>query len=377
MRSFRFAQILPVVLLLAGVMARADGLSTWHLRYATRSNDSTIAGIAFGNGQFVAPLVYPQSPYAPSILRSVNGSQWARYVPLGSASFDSVSGKFVNGWFFFRGSASTDGLNWVQSGAPNRFAFNGSYFIGEFNVSTNGLQWTPVGAPNLQVNDTAFGRGLFVNVGSSYPPQASVIWTSPDGFIWTYQREMPGEAIHHVVFGNGRFVASAYYANKGVNLVSTDGLAWNTVSNVPPAWEFLNGQFLGPLNETNFSTSVDGISWTTNNFAPDRFLRAITFGSGTYVAVAWNGTNYSHEIWQSDPITNAPPVAPGLSVATYPGLTVTGSVGSPHRIEYRSNLEPTNTWHTLTNTTLPMSPWLFIDTQATTGQSRFYRAVAE
>jgi hypothetical protein len=71
-----------------------------------------------------------------------------------------------------------------------------------------------------------------------------------------------------------------------------------------------------------------------------------------------------------------PPQTPAtLGLKTYPGLTIQGDVGRPYRIDYTESLNGTN-WIGLTTLFLPSSPYLFVDTNATTSAQRFYRAVA-
>jgi hypothetical protein len=71
--------------------------------------------------------------------------------------------------------------------------------------------------------------------------------------------------------------------------------------------------------------------------------------------------------------TDAP--SPQLDIKTYAGLLVRGSVGSRYLIEYRDVLDNTMTWLPLTNIVLPISPYLFTDTNSPSASKRFYRAV--
>jgi len=64
--------------------------------------------------------------------------------------------------------------------------------------------------------------------------------------------------------------------------------------------------------------------------------------------------------------------APSLNIALYPGLTVTGTPGKAYNISYASAVDAT-TWTSLTNITLPASPYLFFDTNSATSTARFYR----
>ncbi|HWN97190.1 MAG TPA: hypothetical protein VNT99_19320 [Methylomirabilota bacterium] len=70
--------------------------------------------------------------------------------------------------------------------------------------------------------------------------------------------------------------------------------------------------------------------------------------------------------------------AASLALKMYPGLMITGSVGTPYRIDYADVLDrtPTTTnWHALTTIFLPTSPHFYVDSSPTNVLSRFYRAV--
>ena len=58
----------------------------------------------------------------------------------------------------------------------------------------------------------------------------------------------------------------------------------------------------------------------------------------------------------------------------YPVLTIVGEVGKNYRIEATSDLVDTNVWTTLTNLTLPSSPYDFMDKSTPQPLRRFYRA---
>ncbi len=66
-----------------------------------------------------------------------------------------------------------------------------------------------------------------------------------------------------------------------------------------------------------------------------------------------------------------------LGIGSYPGITVTGKVGQAYRIDYATQLSPTN-WTTLKYVTLPTaSPYLILDNSPQSGnQQRFYRAIS-
>jgi hypothetical protein len=96
---------------------------------------------------------------------------------------------------------------------------------------------------------------------------------------------------------------------------------------------------------------------------------AQTIGNGVAAYVLANGP---HFITQSN--TNA---TSQLGIATYPAITVTGTVGQAYHIDYATSLAPTN-WTTLKFVTLPTSkPYLIYDNTALgVNPQRFYRAVS-
>ena len=389
MRSFSLAARLVLLFLaLASPLGLkgADPLSTWHLRYAAFPENLHVSGIAYGNGVFVATIT---NDNPRTVLRSSDGREWTRYLPSSQAS-GRYSVKFVGGLFFSDNAASSDGLVWTNSSAPRFFASSGSQFVGVYGggygdatyVSTNGIEWRFVGTYNgVGFSDIAFGSGQYVVMGVTVPdPSYNVILSSTDGISWAFRRYSRDRNLNgNIVFGNGRFVAPF---SEATNLISTDGITWNAVQTDFQPWRFLGGLFVSRTG-TNFFTSINGVTATEHAFAfgtnAMAYVDDLAFGNGTFVAlVRTAATSYSRsEIWQSDPITNSPPAAPALAVAAYPGLTITGTAGREHRIEYRDALTTNGVWNVLTNVVLPSSPWLYFDLEGFQQPGRFYRAVAQ
>lgn len=68
-------------------------------------------------------------------------------------------------------------------------------------------------------------------------------------------------------------------------------------------------------------------------------------------------------------------VRPTMELALYPGLTISGEIGGTYQIQFRTNLADLQ-WQLLKEVTLTQSPWLYLDTEATsTGERRFYRII--
>ena len=73
-----------------------------------------------------------------------------------------------------------------------------------------------------------------------------------------------------------------------------------------------------------------------------------------------------------------PAVVPLFSISSlklYAGMTLNGSVGQQFRVDYADVLGGVTNWLTLSNLTLPYSPFLVIDPASPGRTNRFYRAV--
>lgn len=77
--------------------------------------------------------------------------------------------------------------------------------------------------------------------------------------------------------------------------------------------------------------------------------------------------------WATGPRASAQtPVV--LSLQTYAGLTITGSVGTVYTVQYATNLAQPD-WRGAGMVQLPSSPYLWVDTGAPATELRFYRTV--
>src|ERR1039458_2861962 len=113
-------------------------------------------------------------------------------------------------------------------------------------------------------------------------------------------------------------------------------------------WQFNNTNIVWGTNSTLTITNVEPVN------------------TGAYDVIVSNS---------SGSITSAPPanlVLNVLAIQMVPGLTILGSVGANTQVEWSPDL---NTWNTLTNFTLPSSPFYYADWSAVGQPKRFYRAV--
>lgn len=131
----------------------------------------------------------------------------------------------------------------------------------------------------------------------------------------------------------------------------------------------------------HFATSADGLLNPVGiafDSAGNLFVANAGNTSVMKFTAAHVGSTFSSIFNQSPDFIAIGCDSAGLSIALYPGLTITGSVGCSYRIEYTTflNLNPSLTvWTVLTTLTLPTSPFLYVDASAPATGTRFYRAV--
>ena len=81
-------------------------------------------------------------------------------------------------------------------------------------------------------------------------------------------------------------------------------------------------------------------------------------------------------VWAAVPRASAQTPA-GLEVQLYPGLSITGAVGTVYSIEFVTDLSQTNAWRCLEFLRLPATNYLWFDRSGPVTRRRFYRAVAD
>jgi subtilisin family serine protease len=237
---------------------------------------SLIAGIAYGNGQFVA---VGKRSYNGAIAVSSDGVFWTLVHDevLGGYSFSSVAfgnGRFVTkrtypspGTTFF---TSTDGVNWSTAAQSNAVLYAPVYFgNGTFLISQSGIHYTSTDGSNWVANAVAAGGpsrtgsltyhdGYFYKLSGSSSTSIG-IYRSIDGITW------------EVVSG------PAYIGVTG----DDDGLYYDGEHFIVP------GSF-GP----QISTTGTGFTYYTGNLTgvtKQGWLGEFAIGNGTMIGITANG----------------------------------------------------------------------------------------
>jgi len=336
-----------------------DG-SRWSTQ--TLPDMTTLNSVAYGNGRFVIAGEERN-------LVSTDGLTWAP-VPVGVGSGYRV--RFANGQFFMIARdkvwTSADGAQWREvyrhalvaivvgmAESAGRYAVAddsgklqqkgdapglsdalpgpsasltsivsvaGQFFAvssqGDVLRSDDARVWTPSGNRlPAQLRGIAHGDGMFVAVSEGGP---LALYTSSDGSRWSgVALDPPNVRLASTAHGNGVFVVAA---TTGEIFYSTDALRW-TQTPSPVRVELGgvthgSGRFVAVSVQGEIITSADGVQWTLQRNVSGR-LRAVTFGTGGFVAVGDDSDGGS--IWTSpDGLTwtqGQPGAIPSLSAATF------------------------------------------------------------
>jgi hypothetical protein len=165
------------------------------------------------------------------------------------------------------------------------------------NAFDSAKEWYTNGAGSFPFSGIAYGNGRFVAVSNG----STTLRHSTDGITWT-SVTIGSSGLSGIVYANGKFVAvggelsgSTFVTNVQV---STNGISWTRYN---PAFQiqakaitYGNGLFVavafgGPGNRV--MTSPDGINWTQRTPSANNDWQSVAYGNGKFVAISSNGTN--------------------------------------------------------------------------------------
>jgi hypothetical protein len=293
--------LILLVTIIPGGQAEAQApLPGFTIRKGLPDADVTVKQVTYGNGIYLACLIYPVRLYS-----SHDGIDWSEITgpPLGpdyslddyrqQASVAFGAGRFVLTSDSGRIFSTTDLSTWTQSasGTTNNIAtvryLNGNFYAvgdaGTFLSSPDGVTWTTrtTGVPNPGYNyqEVLYGNGHLVITAVT----PHVVYDSSSAG-WTADSS---RSFDEHGFARGRFYEF------GSNMVSTDMHTWSPLSVASDAgggfsvFEDSTQVYLlsGDYDEINYSqvwegrisTSTDGI-----NFGPINSVRVAGQGDGDY-----------------------------------------------------------------------------------------------
>lgn len=288
-------------------------LSAWWTRVSHYvSNAVSMAGVAYGNGRFVALGSVHDSKtdiYTNLYFTSINGTAWTQHAPLPSLARPReivfTGQEFVAVGEYGNISTSVDGLTWTHPsrGTQNNFrgvACGQGRFVAVGNdgtnvTSVNGITWTPAATgTEKNLREVTFADGKFMAVGSD-----GTILSSLNGLNWTAEISGTGENLFDVAYGNGVWVAvggdqrnnewraALLTSNNGIDWVTRISEGWSTDGTQLHGVTYANGRFVVVGDRGVVLASADGVTWTTNRAigSSRHYYKSVAYGNGRFVAV--------------------------------------------------------------------------------------------
>ena len=410
-----------------GVSLSTDGV-VWSAPVVTNSDGQTCSDphLCFKDGLFVA------TGDNGLLFTSPDGNSWSFHqqqhvIPFVPEMMINVAGRYFAAGGAYGIATSTNGSDWEIAQTPcyaRLLLYGGGSLVaigtwGEiFSSEDGGATWTDRSGHLDQscycyLNQMTYGRGVFVGVGydeDKYGSTQGRVLSSSNLVNWVVTDLAPTNALYDVTYGSDLFVAilNNHYEGGGGILTSRNGFSWNTTATFP-GWLYAvaygNGRFV-IASGTGVITSADGITWKQHDVAGmnNGDLSSIVFGNGLFLTTVNSGLWSSADgitwsqcapdvslrivvvgegcflgfggrpciAYQSGPIERVgnPRWLPNLDLE----WTVTGAPHLNYRIEFSEDLL---SWRTLTRVTNARSTSPFIDPEAATRASRFYRVVTE
>ena len=274
--------------------------TTWTAITNSTFGSSTIGGICYGNGKFVAVGASGKIAY------SSDGINWTAANSPTTENLSEVcygNGRYVaagaNGKVIF----SADGVNWTlisdsEFGTCNFGSIcygNGWYMIvgsqGKIIYSKDLRNWTVPDSKfgSAIINGVCYGNGNFVAVGLN-----GTIAYSSDVYHWNLATSAVTAVFVNVCYGNGKFMASG---SEGKIVLSELGCGWVAVPDSKFGSSYVtricygNGKFVAVGESGKIAYSSNGVSWTLvsdSKFGTSE-IDGICYGNGKFVAVGAGG----------------------------------------------------------------------------------------
>ena len=260
---------------------------------------STLQGICYGDGKFVAP-----SNSAGVVIVSSNGRDWDTVQTSVGRFFHEITyggGRYVavsrTGTSTGNIMTSPDAITWTQQTHPNYNLYDIAYGNGRYVAtttttqvvtSTNGTSWANSAA---SLGNAAICYGdKFVAVSSN--GLLGCVMTSDNGTSWTPRDGVAGKTFRSVCYGNGKYVAvSSGSGDGGHAMTSTDGITWTEQALPANAWygiTYGDGKFIaisynGSIGYRS-AYSTDGVTWTLGNLTSQTTQYKAAYGNGMFAA---------------------------------------------------------------------------------------------
>lgn len=287
--------------------------------------------------------------------------------PYGLA-FDSNGNLFVAGY----STASIykfDSINGILSATPTTYAsglngptalaidstgnlFEADYFSGNIYKFTSGVRSTLANGPHYSFGLAIDSQGNLFAGDSSTLKIIKFTGSVPSVFAG-------GLANSGLCFDSNGNLWVANYNGSIYKFSNSNG----TLSSTPLA--FATG--LGELDSLVFDHQGNLFVSRTGN-PNDGIIYEFANNNGT---LSTTPTTFASGLWGYLSLAIGPAALTSVTINCFAGVIIHGTVGSNYVIQAQANIN--SSWVTLTNVTLPTSPYTFIDYSSPTNNQQFYR----
>ncbi|MEE8597968.1 MAG: hypothetical protein V3S69_00340, partial [Dehalococcoidales bacterium] len=278
----------------AYIITSPDGVN-WTSQSNPDENPSYLKGVAWGDGMFIAVGGATGTDSDGYIVTSYNGTVWTERAATADITLDAV--------------VYSPALDlWVAVGV-------GSYII----TSSDGITWSLQTPPN---NETLLGvtwspeLALFVAVGDDGQEADALIYTSSNGTSWTERANTENNhQLEDVAWGNGVFVAVGGSSTAVYVTTSVDGITWvDRSAGLPVTNDILyavgfDGSFFAvggddELAYAYITSSPDGITWALHANPKDNLYLYDVAGNGDLIIATGDADGVTDSYIVSSPSSN-------------------------------------------------------------------------
>lgn len=228
-------------------------------------------------------------------------------------------------------------------------------------------------------------QSVTVNAYSNALFSVSAAGTVPFNYQWTFNgTNIPGATASSLIVTNVTQSDLGAY-----NVTVSNSLGSVTSSNaVLSMYPFLATPFAGLVTDWGFTNTLSVEAWGTGPLSYQWYDNGIALSDATNSTFTLSSIQFTnaglYSVVVTSPlgsVTNTPEqvvVNPaGVSLALYPGVTITGVVGYTYNIQASTNLTDTNGWTTVETLTLtePQQLWVDVNNSTSAHPQRFYRVV--
>jgi hypothetical protein len=233
--------------------------------------------------------------------------------------------------------------------------------------STDGVNWaTAFVFPPYDLNDVAYGNGMFLVAGDGPGGANGSLFRSSDGVIWSRVNFNPSKNLRGITFVNGEFVIAT---NDGIVFTTTNAVQFS--ASYPfggnlRAITWAHGLWIVVGNNGQISTSPNRVIWTRRASRTFENHHQVALLGGQLLVIGNRGTILQSGRFVTE--LEAPVFMPGVGFR----FPFKGVLNQPYQVQASTNLLDWTNLLTFTNT-LPGD--VFIDTDALQFPQRFYRLV--